>query len=162
MRTIHLQVSRAEIDEGVALITAYHGVKSTHALPIYDRVAVVGSDDQWMGMAFDECCAQADLMLREYRSDDHRPDATSPTHYHAWLRMPDNWDDSQGRALHSLLCSFFVASVTAKWMAVTLPEQENHYAALAAQTAAQCQAVLHARRRPLPPLPPNCHQPPPP
>ena len=63
MKTILLQVNRAETDEGVALVTAYHGVKTDNAGAHYDRVAVVQADGLWLNMAWNECCDKTDLIL---------------------------------------------------------------------------------------------------
>lgn len=152
MRAIHLQVSRAEVDEGVALTTAYHGVKNADAQSVYDRVALVEADGQWLAETFSDCAAQADGMLREYLHGGHQDDGRQPLAcYQACLLMPDNWDDRQHESLQRQLRAFFVATVTARWMALVMPEQENRYAAMANLAAEGCLKALHARRRPLPP-----------
>ncbi len=152
MRTILLQVNRAETDESVALSTAYHGVKNDAAATLYDRVAVVESDVLWLDRAWEECCALADTMLGEYLSADGlKPHGPRRTCYRASLRMPDNWEYSLAPSLEALLRSFFVARITAEWMAVTMPEQENHYSAKADLLAGECRRLLHERRRPVRP-----------
>ncbi len=150
MKTILLLVNRAETDEGVALVTAYHGVKTDNAGALYDRVAVVQADSLWLNMAWDECCAKADLMLAEYLATS----SFTTTGYQASLHMPDNWDERWATSLETHLRSLFIAWITAKWMAVTMPEQENHYAAKASGLAEGCMKIIHSRKRPNPIPPP--------
>lgn len=146
MKTILLQVNRAETDEGVALVTAYHGVKTDNAGALYDRVAVVQADGLWLNMAWNECCDKTDLILGEYLASSSR----TATGYQACLRMPDNWDERWTTSLESHLRSLFMAWITAKWMAVVMPEQENHYVAEASGLVDGCRQIIHSRRRPQP------------
>lgn len=146
MKTILLQVNRAETDEGVALVTAYHGVKTDNAGAHYDRVAVVQADGLWLNMAWNECCDKTDLILGEYLASSSR----TATGYQACLRMPDNWDERWVTSLESHLRSLFMAWITAKWMSVVMPEQENHYATEASGLVDGCRQIIHSRRRPQP------------
>ena len=160
MLHLAIHLSKCQTFHDVAMTTAYQAVKNDDAIHLYDRVAVVKADHSLLETFWNDCRVIADNTLLEYRRhptacQHHSSLTDSPDHtlvsqdddYHAFLSMPDNWDDKLASDVSTSLHAFFVAHIVERWMAYVWPETFASHASQAASHLEQVRRALEARIR---------------
>lgn len=150
MKTIQHTILRTDIEDAVALNTAYAGVKQDGGDGSeYSRVATVDKDSRLLSRFLSDTVSRATDRLREFITEA----AYDGTTLQLTLQLPDRFDTSMQDLALSSLQAALAAGVTARWMRLANPARAAEWEIEAAAQLSETERRLYHRQPPRRQLP---------
>ena len=150
---MRIRVSKHEVMRRVAMTTAYLAVKSDEPSKNFGTVPVVGADVEMTDELWRRSMTELDISMRNqmWGGGYRLPTRHADDDYEVEVPVPGNFDERQREVIRQAAAHFLHLSVTAKWLAVAMPERENQYAAAAQRQLEVLTTALLFRKRPIKP-----------
>lgn len=151
MRSVTIQIKKADVLNNVARQAGYAGMKQQVADPTaYDRQMISAADEDQLTRWWTEACSQATTSLSAW-ADVVNVDAAGD--YTVMLGMTDNWNFALQGPMQISLQHFIEHFILAQWAVLTANQaQAESCTALSQQDLADVHIKLYARVRPAAPI----------
>ena len=146
---MRIRVSKHDVMRRVAMTTAYLAVKSEEAERLFGTVPVVGADVEMTDELWRQSVTELNVGLRNdmWGGSCRLPTRTGDDYEAEWP-VPGNFDKRNREVIHRIVAHFLHLSLTAKWLAMTMPGMEKQYAEAAQRQLEALNAALLTRKRP--------------
>lgn len=154
MNTLILDISKSNVFDEVAKITAYVGAKNRteQGVNTYDQVFTTSDDVMLLERFWRDTKARATEVLKPFvtaisqSTDD--VSVNMEEHYRVTLVMPGSYPLVLKDALAGFVFSYFVSCIVTYWFRITNKEDSEYYAAMAAGSLTDARMNIYYRDKP--------------
>ena len=143
MKDIVLHISKAGVYDEVAKTTSYAGAKKTEDEGAYERIFTTDEDRLMLERFWSEAGDGATEQMKRFVVD-----VDLSIDYEVKLSMSDGFDDTLKDSIQTLLHSYFVNYIVAKWFKFTNKEESESYGNDAAGAMEDVMKSLYHRKKP--------------
>ena len=144
MKQINISFSKKAVFDEVSLKTAYTGAKNTACSDCFSRISTVNDDDEILSCYWKTACGEITDKLRAFLTGCQ----ISDNNFNMILEVSGAYDEALTPWVESDLFDTLVASVTAAWFRLSLPENAGEHELKALTLLQRAYAKLCQRRRP--------------
>lgn len=152
MKDIVLNISKAGVYDEVAKTTSYAGAKMPDDEGAYERIFTTDEDRLMLERFWTEASNGATERMKRYIVEVTFPAVTQSVDlgkdYRVRLRMSNSFDETLKGSIETLLHSYFVNYIVAKWFKFTNKEESESYGNDAAGAMEDALRILFFNRRP--------------
>lgn len=144
MKNFSFVITKSAVFQEVALNTAYTGAKADSDKPIFSRVSTIDADDELLSRLWRNATGELIEKLREFIDSSQ----VSETGLTINMKLSNAYDESLSPVVEADVFAFFVAAVTAEWMAFALPSLADDWRTKAAELLNRILANICYRKKP--------------